>query len=61
LTVSLKNEVTWVNAFIEPQAKKVKLKRAALKELQELKRTAAQQEEQPEVIDTSAGKACRNR
>jgi heavy metal sensor kinase len=49
--------VTWVNAFIEPQAKKVKLKRAALKELQELKRTAAQQEEQPEVeIDTAAGK-----
>ena len=53
---SLKNEVTWVNAFIEPKAKKVKLKRAALQELQELKRTAAQQEEQPEVIDTSAGK-----
>ena len=54
---SLKNEVTWVNAFIEPKAKKVKLKRAALKELQELKRTAAQQEEQPEVdADTSAGK-----
>ncbi|MCX6122762.1 MAG: ATP-binding protein [Ignavibacteriales bacterium] len=53
---SLKNEVTWVNAFIEPKAKKVKLKRAALQELRELKRTAAQQEEQPEVIDTSAGK-----
>ena len=35
---SLKNEVTWVNAFIEPKAKKVKLRRAALKELQELKR-----------------------
>jgi len=54
---SLKNEVTWVNAFIEPKAKKVKLRRAALKELQELKRTAAQQEEQPEVsADTSANK-----
>ena len=54
---SLKNEVTWVNAFIEPKAKKVRLKRAALQELQELKRTAAQQEEQPEVsTDTSAGK-----
>ncbi|RPI06284.1 MAG: HAMP domain-containing protein [Ignavibacteriae bacterium] len=56
LDYSLKNEVEWVNAFIEPKAKKVKLKRAALKELQELKRSAAQQEEQPEVIDTSAGK-----
>jgi two-component system, OmpR family, sensor kinase len=54
---SLKNEVMWVNAFIEPKAKKVKLKRAALQELQQLKRTAAQQEEQPEVtIDTSAEK-----
>ena len=56
LDYSLKNEVEWVNEFIGPQAKKVKIKRAALKELQELKRTAAQQEEQPEVIDTSAGK-----
>jgi heavy metal sensor kinase len=56
LDYSLKNEVNWVNGFIEPQAKKVKIKRAALKELQELKRSAAQQEEIPEVIDTSAGK-----
>jgi heavy metal sensor kinase len=56
LDYSLKNEVEWVNEFIGPQAKKVKIKRAALKELQELKRSAAQQEEQPEVIDTSAGK-----
>jgi two-component system, OmpR family, sensor kinase len=56
LDYSLKNEVKWVNEFIEPKAKKVKIKRAALKELQELKRSAAQQEEQPEVIDTSAGK-----
>jgi heavy metal sensor kinase len=56
LDYSLKNEVEWVNEFIGPQAKKVKIKRAALKELQELKRTAAQQEEQPDVIDTSAGK-----
>ena len=56
LDYSLKNEVQWVNEFIGPQAKKVKIKRAALKELQELKRSAAQQEEQPEVIDTSAGK-----
>ncbi len=56
LDYSLKNEVEWVNEFIGPQAKRVKIKRAALKELQELKRSAAQQEEQPEVIDTSAGK-----
>jgi two-component system, OmpR family, sensor kinase len=57
LDYSLKNEVQWVNEFIEPKAKKVKIKRAALKELLELKRSAAQQEEQPEVIeDTSAGK-----
>ncbi|MBN1396493.1 MAG: HAMP domain-containing protein [Bacteroidetes bacterium] len=56
LDYSLKNEVYWVNGFIEPKAKKVKLKRAALKELQELKRSAAQQEEQPEVIDTTGGK-----
>jgi two-component system, OmpR family, sensor kinase len=57
LDYSLKNEVTSVNAFIEPKAKKVKLKRAALKELQELKRSAAQQEEPPEVeADTSASK-----
>jgi heavy metal sensor kinase len=57
LDYSLKNEVTSVNAFIEPKAKKVKLKRAALKELQELKRSAAQQEEQPEVdADTTASK-----
>jgi len=54
LDLSLKNEVTWVNEFIEPKAKKVKIKRAALKELMELKRSAAQQEEQPEVdMDTS--------
>jgi two-component system, OmpR family, sensor kinase len=57
LDYSLKNEVKWVNEFIEPKAKKVKIKRAALKELQELKRSAAQQEEQPEVeADTSGGK-----
>lgn len=45
---SLKNEVKWVNEFIEPKAKKVKLKRAALKELQELKRSAAQTDEDRE-------------
>ena len=39
LDYSLRNEVKWVNEFIEPQAKKIRLKRAAVKELQELKRT----------------------
>jgi two-component system OmpR family sensor kinase len=54
---SLKNEVNWVSEFIEPKAKKVKLKRAALKELEELKRTAAQQEEPQEAeSDSVAGK-----
>lgn len=37
---SLRNEVAWVNEFIEPKARKVRLKRAALLELQELKRAA---------------------
>ena len=54
IDLSIRNEVTWVNEFIEPKAKKVKLKRAALKELQELKRSVAQQEESLEVdTDTS--------
>ncbi|MBI4428507.1 MAG: HAMP domain-containing histidine kinase [Ignavibacteriales bacterium] len=38
---SLHSEVKWVNEFIEPKAKKVRLKRAALRELQELKKTAS--------------------
>jgi two-component system OmpR family sensor kinase len=45
---SLRNEVKWVNEFIEPKAKRVKLKRAALKELEELKRSAAQSDEDRE-------------
>ena len=36
---SLHSEVKWVNEFIEPKAKKVRLKRSALLELQQLKRT----------------------
>lgn len=40
LDLSLKNEVKWVNEFIEPQAKKVRLKRSALLELQQLKKIA---------------------
>ncbi len=37
---SLHSEVKWVNEFIEPKAKKVRLKRSALLELQQLKRSA---------------------
>jgi two-component system OmpR family sensor kinase len=37
---SLYSEVTWVNEFIGPKAKKVRLKRSALLELMELKRSA---------------------
>ncbi len=37
---SLHSEVTWVNEFIGPQAKKVRLKRSALLELQQLKQSA---------------------
>jgi heavy metal sensor kinase len=37
---SLRNEAMWVNEFIEPKAKKIRLKRAALKELQAIKRAA---------------------
>lgn len=37
---SLHSEVKWVNEFIEPKAKKVRLKRSALLELQQLKKTA---------------------
>jgi heavy metal sensor kinase len=48
LDLSLKKEVKWVSEFIEPKAKKVKLRRAAQKELRELQQTAAQQEEPAE-------------
>lgn len=43
LDQSLHNEVRWVNDFIEPKAKRVRLKRAAILELRELRKTAAQQ------------------
>jgi two-component system OmpR family sensor kinase len=36
---SLRNEVQWVNEFIGPKAKKIRLKRSALLELQQLKRS----------------------
>lgn len=48
LDQSLQNEVRWVNDFIEPKAKRVRLKRAAILELRELRRTAAQQPAPPE-------------
>lgn len=40
---SLQNEVKWVNEFIEPKAKKVRLKRSARLELQRLKKAAQPQ------------------
>ena len=70
LDYSLRNEVKWVNEFIQPQAKKIRLKRAAVKELQELKRTHTGKEKgrhtlEPdttdkdrEVIDDVAGRQC---
>ncbi len=39
LDYSLRNEVRWVNEFIEPKAKKVRLKRVALQELEQLRRS----------------------
>lgn len=53
LDLSLRNEVTWVNEFIEPKAKRVRLKRSAIRELQQLRRRASkvqrQQEEQEQA------------
>jgi heavy metal sensor kinase len=37
---SLRNEIKWVNEFIEPTAKKIRLKKSAILELQDLKRLA---------------------
>ncbi len=55
LDLSLHSEVKWVNEFIEPQAKKVRLKRSALLELQRLKRTTpAPAEVDQESPDTSS-------
>ncbi len=45
---SLRTEVKWVNEFIEPRARKVRLKRSAVKELQQLRKQAAGQETQAE-------------
>jgi two-component system, OmpR family, sensor kinase len=51
---SLHSEVTWVNGFIEPKAKKVRLKRSALLELQQLKKTAPAPEEIEQINTDSA-------
>jgi len=48
LDLSLRNEVTWVNEFIEPKAKKVRLKRSAVRELQQLRKKAAAEQQQEE-------------
>lgn len=48
LDLSLRNEVTWVNEFIEPKAKRVRLKRSAVRELQQLRKKAAEEERQEE-------------
>jgi two-component system, OmpR family, sensor kinase len=51
---SLHSEVTWVNGFIEPKAKKVRLKRSALLELQQLKKTAPAPVEAEQIATDSA-------
>ena len=45
---SLRTEVKWVNEFIEPRARKVRLKRSAVRELQQLRKQAPEQEIQVE-------------
>ena len=51
---SLHSEVKWVNEFIEPQAKKVRLKRSAYLELQQLKKTAPAPAENEQLVTDSA-------
>ena len=41
---SLRSEIKWVNDFIEPRARRIKLKRAAVRELRELRKIASQQQ-----------------
>ncbi len=48
LDLTLRNEVKWVNEFIEPKARKVRLKRSAVRELQQLKKTAAEEQREEE-------------
>lgn len=45
---SLRSEVKWVNEFIEPRARKVRLKRSAVRELQQLRKQASGQTTQVE-------------
>jgi hypothetical protein len=54
LDLSLHSEVTWVNGFIEPKAKKVRLKRSALLELQLLKKSAPAPDETEQISTDSA-------
>ena len=55
LDLSLRNEVKWVNEFIEPKAKKVRLKRSAVQELQQLKKKAAEEEQLEEKEQAENG------
>lgn len=45
---SLRSEVKWVNEFIEPRARKVRLKRSAVRELQQLRKQASGQKTEVE-------------
>jgi hypothetical protein len=54
LDLSLHSEVKWVNEFIGPKAKKVRLKRSALLELQQLKKSAAAPAESEQISTDSA-------
>lgn len=49
LDLSLRNEIEWVSTFIEPKARKIPLKRSALKELQQLRQSKPQEETEPEL------------
>ncbi|HAL56538.1 MAG TPA: hypothetical protein DCP63_08695 [Bacteroidetes bacterium] len=51
---SLQNEVHWVNEFIEPKAKRVRLKRTAILELQQLKKAATATTATEQVDETDA-------
>ncbi|HTY36128.1 MAG TPA: ATP-binding protein [Bacteroidota bacterium] len=55
LDMSLRSEVKWVNEFIEPQAKKIRLRRSALLELQRLKQsTPLPADAEQDEADTSS-------
>jgi heavy metal sensor kinase len=49
---TLRNEIKWVNEFIEPRAKKIKLKKSAILELQNLKRQTPVQTDDSSEDDT---------